>query len=288
MDGILLVKKPSGITSFAAVSRVKKVFSTKKVGHCGTLDPFATGLLIIAVNSATKIVQFIEAQEKTYIARLKFGDKTDTGDLTGQIIEKKDFKDYSIKQIESVFESFIGESYQVPPMYSAVKVDGERLYNLARKGIEIDREKRKIVIYDLKFIEKDEASIKFLVKCSKGTYVRTLGEDIASKLGTLGHLIELERIKIGNFDIKDGIALDLITENSKLISMYDALSDMPKYFLNEDEEKRAKNGQVMTIKSEFEKLLLVGCKDNPIAIYYKNNGNEYKCLRGLQLKNENS
>ncbi|MDD3383734.1 MAG: tRNA pseudouridine(55) synthase TruB [Bacilli bacterium] len=288
MDGILLVKKPSGITSFAVVSRIKKIFLTKKVGHCGTLDPFATGLLIVAINSATKIVQFIEAQEKTYIAKLKLGEKTDTGDLMGTIIENKSFKNYSVSEIKSVFQSFIGESYQIPPMYSAIKINGEKLYNLARKGIEIDRKKRKIEIYNLELIDKDEESIKFLVKCSKGTYIRTLGEDIANKLNTCGHLVELERTKIGEFDLKNALVLDSINKDSKMTSIYEALSSMPKYFLKKEEEKKAINGQSLNIESEFAKLLLVDCKDNPIAIYYKDNGNEYRCLRGLQVSHENS
>ena len=192
MDGIIIINKPKGFTSHDVVAVLRKTLSTKKVGHTGTLDPNATGVLPILVGQATKLSKYLIEHDKTYIATLKLGEKTDTGDGEGNIIESKNVNCVS-EQIEQVLETFIGKQKQIPPMYSAVKVDGKKLYEYARKDLEPERKPRDIDIYSITLIKFDNNEVVFEVSCSKGTYIRTLCEDIASRLGTVGYMKELER-----------------------------------------------------------------------------------------------
>lgn len=218
LDGVLIIDKPSGITSHDVVAKVRKALKTKKVGHTGTLDPLATGVLVVCVEKATKLVNYLTCDEKIYEVEMKFGIKTDTGDITGNIIDEDTNYKVTIKEANEVIKSFVGKQKQIPPMYSAIKVNGQKLYELARKGIEIEREPRDIEIFDIYNIEINNEFIKYTVHCSKGTYVRSLCEDIAQRLGTIGVMTKLRRIKSGQFEIENAIKIDDISEE-KIISM---------------------------------------------------------------------
>ena len=218
LDGILIIDKPAGITSHDVVAKVRKALKTKKVGHTGTLDPLATGVLIVCVEKATKLVNYLTCDEKTYEVEMKFGIKTDTGDITGKIIDEDPNYDIDIGIIKNTINKFIGKQKQIPPMYSAIKINGKKLYELAREGIEIEREAREIEIFDIRNIEWKNEILKYTVHCSKGTYIRSLCEDIAKELGTIGTMTNLRRIQSGEFQIKDAIKIEDISEE-KIISM---------------------------------------------------------------------
>lgn len=217
-DGILIINKPSGITSFDVVAKVRKALNTKKVGHTGTLDPLATGVLVVCVEKATKLVSYLTCDNKTYEVEMRFGIKTDTGDITGNVISEDLNYCNDIVKIQEVIKTFIGKQKQIPPMYSAIKVNGKKLYELAREGIEIEREARDIEIFDISNVSFEDEILKYTVSCSKGTYVRSLCEDIAERLDTVGTMTNLNRIKTGQFTIEDAIEIDEITEE-KIISM---------------------------------------------------------------------
>lgn len=216
MDGIIVINKPKEYTSNDIVQIVKKIFN-EKVGHTGTLDPNATGVLPLLIGKGTKLSKYLINHDKTYEVVLKLGEKTDTADIEGNIIEKKliNYEKINIDNIKSIFKRFIGKQKQMPPMYSAIKVKGKKLYEYARKGQNIEVKPRDIEIYNLELIninkEKDEISFK--VDCSKGTYIRSLCEDIAEDLDTVGYMKELERIKVGKFDIKDSVDIKELKEN---------------------------------------------------------------------------
>ena len=216
MDGIILINKQKGYTSHDAVNKIKHILK-EKVGHTGTLDPNATGILPILIGKGTKLSYYLINHDKEYIVTLELGIKTDTADSEGRIVEKQYIEEKILEKrnIENVLKSFIGKQMQVPPMYSAIKVNGKKLYEYARNNIQIDIQSREIEIYDIKLIEINEKDIKFLVKCSKGTYIRSLCEDIAKKLGTIGFMKELNRTKVGIFDIKDSIKIDELEENKQ-------------------------------------------------------------------------
>ena len=216
-DGILVINKPEGITSFDVVAKCRKALQTKKVGHTGTLDPLATGVLVVCVGKATKLVELLTCDDKIYEVEMKFGIKTDTGDITGNII-KEDKANISISEIENIIKTFIGKQKQIPPMYSAIKKDGVKLYELARKGIEVERDARDIEIFNILDISFDGETLKYKAHVSKGTYIRVLCEDIAEKLGTCGTMINLKRIKSGRFNIEEACEIEEISEN-KIMSM---------------------------------------------------------------------
>ena len=279
VNGCLLINKEKGLTSRQEVNKISKILKTKKVGHIGTLDPFATGLLIVLVGNATKISPFLEKEDKTYIASLKFGEATDTLDVDGNVIKSEEVPDLSIDKIKEVLKSFIGESEQVPPLYSALKLNGKHYYDYARKGIEIERKVRKIRIYDIQFVSYSNHVLTFAAKVSKGTYIRSLGEDIATRLGTIGHLIELERLAIGDFSLSKAIKSDEVDE-TKLISIDKMLKDYKNILLDDKLALKAKNGVALYLNSQ-EEYVLVSDKDGIIAMYQKEN-DKYICLRGLR------
>lgn len=202
-EGIYLIDKESGWTSFDVVAKMRSITGIRSIGHAGTLDPFATGLLIILVGKEfTKRQDEFMKQDKEYEATLKLGEESTTGDPEGEI-KKIESRKYSKEAINSVLEKFIGEIEQRPPMHSAIKINGERAYKKARNGEKFEIPKRKVKIYELDLADYRYPLVKFRVKCSSGTYVRTLGMDIAEKLGTKGYLTELRRTKIGKYDIRD-------------------------------------------------------------------------------------
>ena len=205
---ILNIYKPKGITSFGVVKKIRKIVSEKKVGHGGTLDPFAEGVLIIGTGSDTKELKKITDTDKTYTASITLGKTTNTLDPEGDVIEKKKIPRLSKSKINKVLKSFLGASMQMPPMFSAKKIGGVRLYELARKNIIVDREPTHISISDINLINFDESKIVFTVSCSKGTYIRVLGKEIAEKLGTVGYLNSLIRTRVGKYLIEDSVSIN--------------------------------------------------------------------------------
>lgn len=217
MDGVLIIDKPKNCTSHDVVFKIRKALGTKKVGHAGTLDPMATGVLPILVGKGTKIAKYLIEHDKVYEATIKLGEKTDTADGEGKCIEKKRVSVSCFEEINVInaLENVKGKQKQIPPMYSAIKVNGKKLYEYAREGIEIKPEARDIEIYNISLIEidKENQNIKFNVKCSKGTYIRVLCEQIAENLGTVGYMSDLRRIEVENFKISQSVTLKQIEEN---------------------------------------------------------------------------
>jgi len=205
---ILNIYKPIGITSFGVVKKIRKIISEKKVGHGGTLDPFAEGVLIVGTGKDTKKLKNITDSDKSYTASIKLGKITDTLDPEGVVTKKKKIPKLNDSKINKILNSFLGTSMQTPPMFSAKKIGGVKLYELARKNIIIDREKAQINISDISLINFNETKISFSVSCSKGTYIRVLGKEIAEKLGTVGYLDSLIRTRVGKYFIDDSVSLD--------------------------------------------------------------------------------
>ncbi len=249
MNVIVNLNKPSGITSQQAVTRVKRILRVGKAGHTGTLDPMATGVLLVCLNEATKIARFLLDMDKQYNASVKLGERTDTYDSHGRIIEKTDISLLTEAKLTKAVMSFTGRIKQKPPMHSAVKLRGEALYKLARKGFEIERPERFIEIYGIEIKEIRLPYIDLLISCSKGTYIRTLCEDIGLRLGTGAHLVSLERTRIGSFDINNAVSFDDLnseTNENFFYSIDSALSTLKEIVLCENDYKKAKNGvQIM-------------------------------------------
>ncbi|MGM8889602.1 tRNA pseudouridine(55) synthase TruB [Psychrobacter sp. 1Y1] len=219
VSGVILVDKPKGMTSQQVVSKVKYLFKSpihdsKKAGHTGTLDPMATGLLPICLGEATKFSHYQLDADKSYQATILLGSQTDTGDADGQIVTQASIPEFDEASLATIAQQFLGAQQQIPPMYSALKKDGKKLYEYARAGIEVDRPPRDITIKAINLQMIDDTQINLTVTCTKGTYVRVLAEDIAKQLGTLGHLTALRRTQVGNFSIDDAIALSSLEEHS--------------------------------------------------------------------------
>lgn len=250
MDGVIIINKQKNFTSHDVVNVIRKKLNIKKVGHTGTLDPNATGVLPILVGKATKISKYLIEHDKTYIATIKLGEKTDTGDNEGQVIEEKLVPtDLKKEDINNVLQSFLGKQKQVPPMYSAIKINGKKLYEYAREGKEVKLEAREIEIYKIQLLEYKNSKIKFEVECSKGTYIRTLCEDIAKKLGTVGYMEKLQRTKVNNFKIGDSVLLDDITlENVEedLIKIEEVFKEKDKIELDNKKLELFLNGVKLT------------------------------------------
>ena len=256
MDGILVINKPKGFTSHDVVNVIKKTLNEQKVGHAGTLDPNATGVLPILIGKATKISKYLIEHNKEYVATIKLGKKTDTGDSEGSIIEEDSrltqiIEHIEYDQVKNILESFIGEQKQIPPKYSAIKINGKKSYEYARKGQEVILEPRDINIFNIELISQNQDEITFKVLCSKGTYIRVLCEDIAKKIGTVGYMKELERVKINNFNIENSITIDDIKNNlndieNKLISIEEIFKDKNRIDLNNRKKELFLNGVMLT------------------------------------------
>ena len=214
MDGIIVIDKPKNCTSHDVVRKAKKILN-EKVGHTGTLDPNATGVLPLLVGKGTQISKYLINHDKTYEAVLKLGEKTDTADVEGQIIETKEVQPSNLEKenVEKVLKTLIGKQEQTPPIYSAIKVKGKKLYEYARSGENVEIESRTIEIYDLELIKIENQEITYKVHCSKGTYIRTLCEQIAEKLGTVGYMKELKRTQVGEFKIEESITIEELENN---------------------------------------------------------------------------
>ncbi|MFA6378726.1 MAG: tRNA pseudouridine(55) synthase TruB [Candidatus Omnitrophota bacterium] len=211
-NGILIIDKPSDITSHDVVDIVRRKFKMKQVGHAGTLDPLATGVLVILLGQATKLFNKFSAFDKAYVATIKLGVTTDTADIRGTILEQKPYDFITEKEVKNVFNTFLGEIDQIPPMVSALKHKGKRLYQLARKGLEVKREARRIKIYSLDLLNFALPEVKFSLECSKGTYVRKIAEDAGSLLGCGGCISQIHRTKVGPFYIDRAVKIENFSE----------------------------------------------------------------------------
>lgn len=251
MNGIVIVDKPQGWTSQDVTARLRRVFSTRRIGHGGTLDPMATGVLPVFVGRATRAVEFFEHAEKTYEATLRLGMKTDTQDITGTVLEERPVT-VTEQDILNVLPAFRGEILQIPPMYSALKVNGQKLYDLARKGKEVERQPRPITIHELELLHFDGQDARIRVRCSKGTYIRTLCEDMGEKLGCLGCMAALRRTRAGEYTIEKAVPLQTLldAENPEqyLLSMDSPFLGYPAVTLSENQERRCRNGNAFTLR----------------------------------------
>jgi tRNA pseudouridine55 synthase len=257
VHGILIIDKPAGITSHDVVARVRRALKTKRVGHTGTLDPFATGVVVVLVGKATRLAQFLDKDEKEYEAEVKFGWETDTGDNTGlrtadcglrieEISERLASVDW-----EEVFAKFRGTIDQVPPMYSAKKVEGQKLYELARKGVEIDRKAVAVTIHKLEIVDTEtlrtpQSAVRIQVVCSAGTYIRTLAEEIGRATGLQAHLTALRRTRAGKSTLEQAVTLDALAEHDSpgdlLLPIENAVPHLPAFTLNEDRVGKTLSG----------------------------------------------
>lgn len=249
MNGIIIINKPKGITSQYVVSKVKKILNEKKAGHTGTLDPLATGVLPVMLGNSTKLSKYLIEHDKTYIAKIKLGEKSSTGDGEGDIIQTKEIPENL--EIEKVLKIFLGKQKQTPPIYSAIKVNGKKLYEYARDGQEVEIPTRDIEIYDIELLnyDKENKEIEFKVSCSKGTYIRTLCEDVAEKLGTVGYMKSLTRTVVDKFLIEDSYTFeDLENGNFKIISMEEIFKNLTRIELNNRKKELFLNGVMLTFE----------------------------------------
>ena len=256
VNGILLLDKPIGKTSNDALQRVKWLYRAQKAGHTGSLDPLADGLLPICFGAATKISAFLLDADKHYLARVRLGETTTTADAEGEVLEQREVGDLKQQDVESVLEQFIGEISQMPPMYSALKHNGERLYNLARKGIVVEREPRTVHIHSMRLTGFDLPEFDIEIHCSKGTYIRTLAEDIGEQLGCGAHLSALRRTGVGPYGAQAMVTLDEVEEaaqdgverlDSLLLPLDSAVEDWPAVSLTSDSAFYLRSGQPVLV-----------------------------------------
>ena len=244
MHGVLNLDKPRGISSQEAVTRVKKILRAKKAGHAGTLDPMATGVLLVCLGEATKISRFLMDLRKEYVFTMKFGEGTDTLDAEGEVVETCHRTSFEREEIEEALESFKGVIKQRPPMYSAIKVAGKPLYKMARKGIEIEREEREVEVHSIEVMSVLLPLLKLRVSCSKGTYVRSLVQDIGRALDSCAHMTELRRTRVGKFAVDDSCSLvDLPERTGEVLSVDDALEHLESVTLSEEDARFASHGR---------------------------------------------
>ncbi len=280
MNGIILINKEKGLTSFQVVNRLKKILNVNKVGHSGTLDPNATGLLVCFIDRSTKLLPFFEAATKEYICRLKLGVKTDTYDVWGEVIEEKKYGVYTQRQVIDVLNSFLGTFMQTPPIYSAIKVNGKKLYQYARENKEVEIKQRKVTIHEIELLEYRDEYIDFRVVCSAGTYIRSMCIDIAEKLNTVGSMAALVRTKVGDFSISDSYLLsDVKSENFNILNNEVVLTDYP--FIQYGNIEDVRNGKRIQLDTRDDKVMITDENGVVIACYLRERDNIFKCLRGL-------
>ncbi|OQP08026.1 tRNA pseudouridine(55) synthase TruB [Geobacillus sp. 46C-IIa] len=287
MDGVLLLNKPKGMTSHDCVAKVRRLLRIKKVGHTGTLDPNVSGVLPICLGKATRIAEFLTGATKTYEGEVTLGAATTTEDADGDIIAARPVdRAIARAEIEAVFRSLTGDIEQTPPMYSAVKVNGKKLYEYARAGIEVERPARRVTIYELELLDEREqfagatVSFRFRVTCSKGTYVRTLAVTIGERLGYPAHMSDLIRTASGPFQLADCVTLEEVerraadgTADALLISVEQALFHLPKYEINDKVAEKVKNGALLRLPAFLQELdgpvVLVTPEREALALYVK-------------------
>lgn len=277
MNGIILVDKPQGWTSHDVVAKLRGIYQQRRIGHSGTLDPMATGVLAVFLGRGTRAVELCENDEKEYVAELLLGIVTNTQDITGEVLEQHSVE-VSRQQLEAVLEQFLGPQQQIPPMYSAVKIGGKKLYELARKGQSVERKPRSIAIHELELCDFDGKTARIRVVCSKGTYIRTLCHDIGAALGTGGCLSSLRRTRAGRFAIDDCVTMEQIQQardqnaHMAFLRPVDSLfSGCPAVYLGEKEALRCKNGAENAVS---------GMPDGTYRVYGP--GNEFLMLGQCQ------
>ena len=292
VDGLLLTNKPLGISSNKLVSKIKFLFSAKKVGHTGTLDPMATGLLAICLGEATKFSSYLLNADKTYEALIKLGYKSTTGDTEGELTKQITDSMPSLAEIKKILHKFIGPINQLPPMYSALKYKGKPLYTYARDGINIPRPKRKVIIHVIELLEYQGDKLRLKIKCSKGTYIRTLAEDIGDQLNVGAYLLELRRINIGKLSIENSINIEKIEKIEYeerlqlLLPPEELLREYEEIVLNSNEENAIKNGKIIEKKTEIPGLYrLYGCNNDFIGLGEIDKTENLKAKRLKSLKN---
>ena len=279
MNGILLIDKPEGWTSNDIVQKLRGMLRTRRIGHSGTLDPMATGLLVVFVGRATRAVEFAEQHDKRYVAGLRLGQTTDTQDITGNTLASSD-KLPAKEELVAALENFKGEISQIPPMYSAIKVNGQRLYEIARKGGEVKRKARNIKIHSLELMGEQDGDYVLDVRCSKGTYIRTLCHDLGNSLGCGGCMSSLRRIEAGRFSLENAVTLEQVqdyvnrSEAEKLLMPVDKLFDYcPEFSVNEAQEKKLRCGSYIDMEisdgeyrvySQSGEFLLLGVVKNNV------------------------
>ena len=250
MDGIVIVDKPQGWTSQDVTARLRRVFGTRRIGHGGTLDPMATGVLPVFVGRATRAVEFFEHAEKIYETVLRLGITTDTEDMTGTVLTEENVS-FTEEQLQETLAAFRGEILQVPPMYSALKVNGQKLCDLARKGKTVERQPRPITIHELTLVERGENTLRLRVRCSKGTYIRTLCKDIGEKLGCGGCMESLRRVAAGEYTIDEAVPLQTLLdteEPEKYLRDVDTMfRNYPAVTLTANQETRCRNGNAFSV-----------------------------------------
>lgn len=281
MDGVLLVNKPRGLGSSSVVYKLRRILGTKDIGHCGTLDPLAEGLLVIVIGKALKISRFLTEDRKEYIATLKLGETTPTLDSESEISETKEVPNFTKEDIEKALLSFKGKSNQIPPIYSAISVNGKKLYEYARNNQTVEIKSREIEIYDIELLSYQDDEIKFRVDCSKGTYIRSLCLDIAKRLNNIGYMTSLIRTKAGDYSINNSFTLEEIEKNNfSLISVENALkSTFSIKVADEYELKEIKHGHYINKVTEG-KTLYLDKNRNPLGMYeYDTEKKITKCIR---------
>lgn len=281
INGVFLIDKDCQITSRKVDNLIGKKFSIKKVGHVGTLDPLATGLLMVAVNEGTKVIPFLEDSRKEYIATFKFGLLTTTLDLEGEVVSDITPELIAQASLEKVIQSFHGVITQIPPLTSAIKVNGVPLYKYAHKKIDVDVPPREVEIFSVELIGYNfpEFSIKTFV--SSGTYIRTLGNDIAHKLGTVATTTKLRRTRVGNFSVNQAKTLENVSRFD-IINCSDALPHIPSVSIDKNQLEAVKVGATITINSQSNRVKILD-EDRLLAIYEQIEGQTYRCLRGFNL-----
>ena len=286
MDGVLLVNKEEGLSSHDVVRKLRKILNTKKVGHCGTLDPLAKGLLVVTVGKALKISRFIESDEKEYIATIKLGETTATLDREGEVIKKEEINSFNKEDIEKVFNSLIGKIKQKPPIYSAVSVNGKRLYEYARENVDVEIKERDIEITKLELVEYNDKFIKYKVVCSKGTYVRVLCETIANKLNNIGYMYDLVRTRIGKLYLDNAYTLsDIEQGNYTLNDIESSLTNFVVIVAKDKDLYKASNGNTLDFYIEGN-VLVVDENKEVIALYEGDKEkNKLMCNRVLKERN---
>lgn len=278
MEGVCLINKPKGFTSFDVVNKLRRILGERRIGHTGTLDPQAEGVLVVLLGRATKAMPFLVTQRKEYVAELKLGCKTSTGDIWGEVLKTQEYPPPSLENVSLVLTSMVGKSMQLPPMVSAIRVDGKRLYEYARLNQTVKRDERPIEIFEIELLAYHD-TIRFRVVCSSGTYIRTLCEDIAEKLGTIGTLSELTRTKVQDYLLKDCQNLDEISaENVRLYDLTTVLSHMPQVDI--EDPTFVYHGKPMRF-DHAEAQLLLTYQGKALAVYAKTESGDYRNVRGL-------
>lgn len=279
MDAVFLLDKPTGMTSFEAVRKCRNICHEKKAGHTGTLDPNASGLMIILMGKYTKLAPYCVKDHKHYQATFSCGSLYDTGDIWGKCIQEKAYQDHDEQELKMIAKSFIGVSKQVPPMYSAIKMNGKKLYELARQGIEVERKERDIFIdkLEVKRISANNYALDAIV--SSGTYIRTLIEDFCAKLDELGTMTSLKRVGIEHLDVKDALSFAMIEDEMKITSPISVVSKEYQLVEMPELEKDILHGKKLSLSGLSDKVIFI--KGNELLAAYERQDDIYRCQRGL-------